>query len=103
MKQNGMWQVKQTRRSCHNFTAQFQIEKNDKTTYAKIENFTKDAIDTIKSIMMNVLLVLDNTTVLPVVDKYTTFNICLGFLSRWYVYDTCSQTLIGTAALVQTE
>ena len=53
--------------------------------------------------MMKVLLVLDNTTVLPVVDKYTTLNICLGFLSRWYVYDTCSQTLIGTAALVQTE
>jgi hypothetical protein len=34
----------------YNFTAQFQIEINDKETYAKIENFTKHAVDTIRSI-----------------------------------------------------
>ena len=55
------------------------------------------------SLQMKVLLVLDNTTVPPVVDKYTTFSSCFGFLSRWYVYDTCSQTLMGTAVLVHTE
>jgi len=33
----------------YNFTAQFQIEMNDKETYAKIENFSKHAVDTIRS------------------------------------------------------
>ena len=34
-----------------NFTSQFQIEQNDKITYAKILNFTRDAIDTIRTIL----------------------------------------------------
>jgi len=52
---------------------------------------------------MKVLLALDNTTVSPVVDKYTTFSSCFGFLSRSYVYETCSQTFMGTAVLVHKE
>jgi len=35
----------------YNFAAQFQVEMNDRPTYLKIENFTKHATDTIKSIM----------------------------------------------------
>jgi len=35
----------------HNFTLQMQIEMNDKETYAKLQNFTENAIDAIKTII----------------------------------------------------
>jgi hypothetical protein len=51
----------------YNFTVQMQIEKNDMVTYAKIENFTKNAIDAIKSIMdpNGYLIVLQEAELTP--------------------------------------